>query len=74
MSYFLMIKKDLFKKFCKNDEIKKVLFSSKKEYFITSEKCFLKLDNDIKNWKKYDKIKKLSEICKIIINQGIQVG
>ena len=45
-------------KFSKNDEIKKAPFSSKKEYFITSMKCFLKLDSDIKNWKKYKKYTK----------------
>ena len=37
-------------------------------------KGFLKLDNDIKNWKKYKKIQHLSEICKIVIDQGIDVG
>lgn len=54
-----------------------VLFSSKKQYFITSIKCFLKLDNDIKkkkNRKSVQKIQKLSEIWKIIIDQSINVG
>ena len=52
-----------------------VLFSSEKQYFITSIKCFLKLDNDIKkNRKSVQKIQKLSEICKIIIDQSINMS
>ena len=54
-----------------------VLFSSEKQYFITSIKCFLKLDNDIKkkkNRKSVQKIQKLSEIWKIIIDQSINMG
>ena len=54
-----------------------VLFSIKKQYFITSIKCFLKLDNDIKkkkNRKSVQKIQKLSEIWKIIIDESINMG
>lgn len=37
-------------------------------------KCFIKLDVDIINWKEYGKNQELSEICKIIIDQGIDDG
>ena len=44
--------------FSKNNEIKKVLFSTEKDYFIiTSMKRFLKLDDDIKNWKNHKKFR-----------------
>ena len=46
-------KKIFILRFSKNNEMKKVLFSTKKDYFITSMKCFLKLDDDKKNWKSH---------------------
>ena len=58
----------------KNNEIKKVLFFIEKDYFFTSMKCFLKLDDDIKSWKNHKKNLKLSKICKAIIDKSIGVG
>lgn len=37
-------------KFSSNDEIKKKLFLTKKGYFITSFRCFIKLVDDITDW------------------------
>ena len=39
----------------KNDKVKKVLLFSNKTYFITSMKCFIKLDNDLTDWKEHHK-------------------
>lgn len=57
--------------FSKKDKIKKLLFSKKKHYFITSMKWFIKLDEVITDWKEYRKNKKLSQMCKIIIDKGL---
>ena len=37
-------------------------------------KCFIKSDDDIADWKEHKKIQKLLEICKTIIDKGINVG
>ena len=60
--------------FTKNDKIKKVLFCTNKEYFITSMKCFIKFYVDLTDWKEYRKIKKLSETCRTTLNKGTGVG
>ena len=43
--------------------LKKILFSTKKEYFITSMICCLKPETDITNKKKVEKMKELSKIA-----------
>lgn len=45
--YILTIRKKTMFKFSKKDEINNILFTSDKDYFITSMKYFTKLDDDL---------------------------
>lgn len=56
-------------RFGKENEMQKVIFSTEKKYFTTSMKSFVKLDDDIKNWKDYMKIQELPDLCGNIIEK-----
>ena len=57
-------------KFSRTDQIYKVHFSRKKDYFITSMNCDLNLEQDIKNDGVLDEIKELSEKSRLLLKKG----
>ena len=57
-------------KFSRTDQIHKVHFSRKKDYFITSMNCDLNLEQDIKNDGVLDEIKELSEKSRLLLKKG----
>ena len=56
--------------FSQTDQIYKVHFSPKKDYFITSMNCDLNLEQDIKNDGVPDEIKELSEKSRLLLEKG----
>ena len=56
--------------FSQTDQIYKVHFSPRKDYFITSMNCDLNLEQDIKNDGVLDKIKELSEKTGLLLVKG----
>ena len=54
--------------FSQTNQIYKVDFSSKKDYFITSMKCNLNIQEDIKN-SVFDEIKELSEKSRLLLEK-----
>ena len=56
--------------FSQTDQIYKVHFSPRKDYFITSMNCDLNLEKDIKNDGALDKIKELSEKSRLLLEKG----
>lgn len=63
------VKKKNTLRFGKENEIQKFIFPTEKKYFITSMKSFIKLDDDIKNWKDYMNIQELPDLCGNIIEK-----
>ena len=56
--------------FSQADQIYKVHFSPRKDYFITSMNCDLSLEQDIKNDGVLDEIKELSEKSRLLLKRG----
>ena len=56
--------------FSQTDQIYKVHFSCKKDYFIMSMNCNLDLQEDLKNTNVLDKIKELSEKSRLLLEKG----
>ena len=56
--------------FSQTDQIYKVHFSPRKDYFITSMNCDLNLEQDIKNDGVLDDIKVLSEKSQLLLEKG----
>ena len=56
--------------FSQTDQIYKVHFSPRKDYFITSMNCDLNLEEDIKNDGVLDEIKELSEKSRLLLEKG----
>ena len=56
--------------FSQTDQIYKVHFSPRKDYFITSMNCDLNLDQDIKNDGVLGEIKELSEKSRLLLERG----
>ena len=57
-------------KFSRTDQIYKLHFSPKKDYFMTSMNCDLNLEQDIKNDGVLDEIKELSEKSRLLLQKG----
>ena len=55
--------------FSQTDQIYKVHFSPKTDYFITSMNCNLDIQEDIKN-SVFDEIKELSEKSRLLLQKG----
>ena len=62
--------------FRENESIEQIHFSSKKQYFITNLKAFLRMEPDIEKSNDYEKIVKLSDFCRKLVDdneEGIAV-
>ena len=58
--------------FSDGDNLEGVFFRKKQRLFITSMSCFITLEQDLKELKYYDDIKKISEISNKILKNGIE--
>ena len=56
--------------FSQTDQIYKVHFSPRKDYFITSMNYKLNLEQDIKNDGVFDEIRELSEKSRLLLEKG----
>ena len=54
------------------DNLEGVFFRKNRDYYITSMSCFITLEQDLKELKYYDDIKKISEISNKILKNGIE--
>lgn len=59
-------------KFGDGDSLDGVIFKKNKDYYITSLSANIELDKNLKELKKYDEIKKISEISNSILQNGIE--
>ena len=62
--------------FRENESIEQMHFSSKKQYFITNLKAFVRMEPDIEKLNDYEKIVKLSDFCQKLVDdneEGIAV-
>ena len=58
--------------FSDGDNLEGVFFRKNRDYYITSMSCFITLEQDLKELKYYDDIKKISEISNKILKNGIE--
>ena len=58
--------------FSNGDKLDGIFFRKNKDYYITSMSCFITLEQDLKELKYYDDIKKISEISNKILKNGIE--
>lgn len=62
--------------FRENESIEQIHFSSKKQYFITNLKAFVRMEPDIEKLNDHEKIVKLSDFCQKLVDdneEGIAV-
>ena len=58
--------------FSDGDNLEGVFFRKNRDYYITSMSCFIALEQDLKELNHYADIKKISEISKEILKNGIE--
>ena len=58
--------------FSDGDNLEGVFFRKNRDYYITSMSCFITLEQDLKELKYYDDIKKISEISSKILKKGVE--
>ena len=58
--------------FSDGDNLEGVFFRKNRDYYITSMSCFITLEQDLKELKYYDDLKKISKISNKILKNGIE--
>ena len=58
--------------FSDGDNLEGVFFRKNRDYYITSMSCFITLEQDLKELKHYEEIKKISKISNEILKNGIE--
>ena len=64
--------KDFKVKFSDGDSLNGVFFKKNKDYYITSMSAFISLEQNVKELKDYEKIKKISELSNAILENGFE--
>ena len=66
----LNIRRRFSQNFRENESIEQIYFSSKKQYFITNLKAFVRMEPDIEKLNDYEKIVKLSDFCRKLVDDN----